>query len=128
MAELHDPTVTPSILSITTGIDAKTVAVTNLYTVPTGKRALVTEILFHVTAADTISVVPTLGVGIAAGEDDIMSSQALTGLDAINEVFRFDPEGTYVTGAAAEVIDVGIDTGATATTMTIEVILIGFLL
>ena len=128
MAELHDPKVTPSILSITTGIDAKTVATTSLYTVPTGRRAVVTEIVFHVTAANTITAVPTLGVGVAAGEVDIMPSTALTGLDVLDEVYRYSPEGTYVSNAAAAVIKLGIDTGATATTMTIEVILIGFLL
>ena len=128
MPELHNPQVTPTILSITTGIDAKVIATTNLYTVPTGRRAIVTEIVFHVSAATLITVVPTLGVGVAAGEIDIMASTVLTGLDALDEVYRFSPEGIYVSNAAAAVIKLGIDVGATATTMTLRVVLIGFLI
>ena len=45
------------VLSTTTGIDAKTIATTNLYTVPTGKTAVVTEAVIRVTAADTVTVV-----------------------------------------------------------------------
>ena len=128
MAEIHNPRVAPTILSITTGIDLKTVATTNLYTVPTGRRGVVTGIIIHVTAADTFTVAPTLGVGVAAGEVDIMPSTALVGLTVLDGLYRYSPEGYYVSVAAAGVIKLGIDTGATATTATGEVTLIGFLL
>lgn len=128
MAEKHNPSVAPSILSITTGIDLKSVATTNLYTVPTGKRCVVTGIIIHVTTADTFTVAPTLGVGVAAGEADIMPSTLLTGLTILDGLFRYSPEGYYVSVAAAGVIKLGVDTGATATTATGEVTLIGFLL
>jgi hypothetical protein len=116
-----------ALLSSTTAINAKTVATTNLYTVPAGKTAIITGVIFHCTAADTVTVVPTLGVGVAAGEIDIMPSTSLTGFDALNELYRYSPEGTYVSVAAGGVIKVGIDTGATATTMTISAYLMGFL-
>lgn len=122
------PTVAPVILSTTTGIDAKTVATTNLYTVPAGKSAIITSAVIHVTVADTITVVPTLGIGIAAGEDDIIAPVALTGLDATTKFWRFSVEGITKVGAATEVIKLGIDVGATATTMTIAVDLIGYLI
>jgi hypothetical protein len=118
----------PTILSQTTGINAKTTGTTTLYTVPTGKRAYVTSILFHCTTATSFTVEPTLGVGVAAGEADIMPSTALTGFTALDKVYRYSPEGTYVSNAASDVIKLGIDTGATATTATIEVFLIGFLI
>ena len=117
----------PSILSTTTGIDAKVVATINLYTVPAGKSTIVTSVIIRVTTADTITAVPALGIGIAAGEDDIIASTTLTGLDATTKYWKFDVEGTAKVGAAAEVIKLGIDTGATATTMTIAVDLIGYL-
>ena len=123
-----DLTTVPSILSKTTGIDAKVVATTNLYTVPAGKTTIVTSAVIRVTAADTITVAPTLGIGIAAGEDDIIASTLLTGLDAVTKLWRFDVEGIAVIGAAAEIIKLGIDVGATATTMTISIDLIGYLL
>jgi hypothetical protein len=126
--QVNGVSIGPCILSTTTGIDAKIVATTNLYTVPVGKTAVITSAVIRVTVADTITVVPTVGIGIAAGETDIFASTALTGLDATTKVFRFDAIGTYVAGAAGNVIKLGIDTGATATTMTISVDLIGYLL
>jgi len=117
-----------NILSTTTGINAKTVATTNLYTVPAGKTAIITGVIIRCTVATAVTVVPTLGVGIAAGEADIMPSTALTGLDLTTEFYRYSVEGVVVTGAAAAVIKLGIDTGATATTMTIAVDLIGYLI
>jgi hypothetical protein len=67
-------------------------------------------------------------MGIAAGEDDIFASTYLIGLTATTKVYKFNLAGTYVAGAAAEVIKLGIDTGATATTMTIAIDLLGYLL
>ena len=119
---------TPSILSQTTGIDAKSTGTTTLFTVPTGYRGYITEIVFRATTVTAFGgTVPTLGVGVAAGEADIMPSTALTGFDATNEIYRFSCEGTYVSVAAGSAIKLGIDTGATGTTFTIEVYLIGFL-
>lgn len=116
-----------ALLSTTASINAKTVATTNLYTVPAGKKAIITDIILHVTAADTVTVVPTLGVGVAAGEIDIMPSTSLTGFDALNELYKYSCTGTYVSVAAGGIIKLGVDTGATATTMTISVYLMGFL-
>lgn len=129
MSELHNPQVTPSILSVTTGINAKSIATTNLYTVPTGKTAIVTEILFFASTVTAFGgTVPTLGVGVAAGEVDIMASTALTGFDTTGEIYRFSCEGTYVSNAAASVVKLGIDAGATGTTFTITAVLIGILI
>lgn len=128
MAEKHNPSVSPTILSITTGIDLKSVATTNLYTVPTGRRAVVTEVVFRTTVATSFTVTCTAGVGVAANEEDIMASTVLTGLNVLNQLYRFSCEGAYVSVAAAGVIKLGVDVGATATTATGEVTLIGFLL
>jgi hypothetical protein len=107
-------------------IDAKVAAVTPLFTVPTGKKLVITEINVRVIAADTVTVSPTLGVGIAAGEDDIMPSTLLSNLDVLDEVFKYETEGTFKIGKPADVVKLGIDTGATAITMTIGVDLLGY--
>src|SRR5688500_13192072 len=108
--EKHSAFGVPSILSQTTGIDAKSTGTTTLFTVPTGKRAYITGIVFRATTVTAFGgTVPTLGVGVAAGEDDIMPSTALTNFDAANELYRYSCEGTYVSNAAASVIKLGID-------------------
>lgn len=117
-----------NLLSTTTGINAKTTGTTVLYTVPFTKSARVSQAVVRVTTADTITGVPTLGVGIAAGEDDIFFPAALTGLNATTKIFVFTAIGTLAVGQPNDVIKLGIDTGATATTMTIAIDLIGYLI
>jgi hypothetical protein len=116
-----------TLLSSIGSIDAKTVATTNLYTVPAGKTAIVTGCIVRCTAADTVTVVPSAGVGVAAGEDDIIGSTALTGLNVAGLYYGFSIDGVATSVAAAGVIKLGIDVGATATTMTIAVDLFGYL-
>jgi hypothetical protein len=110
-----------------TEIDAKIATTTNLFTVPADKVAIITGAVIRCREEDTITVVPTLGIGIAAGEDDIISSTPMTGLDTVTEFYRFSVEGVAVRGTADDVIKLGIDVGATATSMTIDVALFGYL-
>jgi hypothetical protein len=121
------PTVAISLLSTTPNIDAKVVATTDLYTAPAGKSAVITSTIVRVTTANNITVVPTLGIGVAAGEDDIIGSGDTTGLDAITKMWRSDVEGTARIIAPGETVKLGIDGGATATAMIISVDLVGYL-
>ncbi len=122
--------VTPgaTLLSTTTSINAKNTGTTNLYTVPSGRTAIITKAIVIPTAASSITQGPTLGIGVAAGEDDIFSSTQLTGVTTTSKVYAFDAIGTYVSAAATEVIKVGIDTVAAGTSMTISIYLFGYLI
>lgn len=116
------------LLSTTTSINAKTTGTTNLYTVPSGKTAIITRVVIVPTAASSITQGPSLGVGIAAGEDDIFASVQLTGVTSTSKVYAFDAIGTYAAAAATNVIKLGIDTAAAGTSMTISVYLFGYLI
>lgn len=116
------------ILSSTTGIDAKSVATTNLYTVPTGKTAIITGATIRCTAASAITVGPTLGMGVAAGEDDIFASAAITALTTTAKIFGFASMGMSVSAAAATIIKLGIDVASTGTSQTVAVDLFGYLI
>jgi len=115
------------ILSITAGVDATSTGVTNLYTVPSGIQVIITHVAYRVTAAASVTVAPDIGVGIAAGEDDIIFPEALTGISAVGDVFISVNDGKSVFGDSSDAIDMGIDVAATATTLTLEVNLIGFI-
>jgi len=121
-------TVGGTLLSATTGINAKTVATTTLYTVPSGKTAVITKAIIVPTAVSSITQGPVAGIGIAAGEDDIFASTQLTGLTATTKAYAFDAIGTYTLAAATEVIKLGIDTAASGTSMTVSVYLFGYLI
>ena len=114
-------------LARVTGIDGTAIATTTLYTVPTGKSVIVTRVVVRCTAATTPAAGPTFGVGIAAGEDDIVASAAhaaFINTDTFVIVFPKDPA---VVATAAQVIKLGIDTGSTNAAMTLAVDIQGYL-
>jgi len=115
------------ILSTTGGINPRVTGTTTLYTVPAAKTAIVTSVRYRLTAAAGLTGNMNAGVGVAAGEDDIMSGTNLIGFNTTAEVYGFSVSGNYVTAAAAAVIKVGIDTAFTAGTGTLAVDLIGYL-
>lgn len=109
-----------------TGIDAKSVGTTNLYTVPTGKTLLVTHVIVRCSAATSITDAATAGVGVAGGEDDIFSSRKMTNLHTTGGVWVFSAVDRIVPVAAASTVKFGIDTGATGTSQTLVVDLVGY--
>jgi hypothetical protein len=115
------------VLSTVTGIDATTVAEHNLYTVQPGTNVMVTEVLVVVTAASAVTTPATVGVGIAGGADDIVSSQELVALTTANTYYSLDVNALATTGTGTDIIKFGIDTAAagTAHSQTFTVILIG---
>lgn len=120
--------VSTNILSTINNINAKTTGTTDLYTVPINKIAIITGAIIRITSANTITNAPTLGIGRNITQDDMFASITLTGLNIITNVYIFTGIGVLATAAAGEIIKLGIDTGATATTMIISVDLIGYIL
>lgn len=117
------------ILSTTTGINGKTVTTTALYTVPTGRTAVITQAVARLTAIDTFALTGTAGIGVASGEIDIFPSTAMTGLSAVGKSFNFlNNLLTNVVATSGQVIKVGITVGFTATSATLAIDLIGYLL
>jgi CDP-diglyceride synthetase len=115
-----------TLLNTVSGIDATATATTNLYTVPGGQTVVVTKVVLRVTAIDTLTVDPVGGVGIAAGEQDIFFPQTITGLTAIGDTWTFDAAAQAVDASAAEIIKLGLDTLATATTLTLAADIFGY--
>lgn len=120
------------ILSTVTGIDAKTTGTTTLYT-PSGNSVVPISFIFRVTSASGVTVNPTLGVGVNGAADDLMPSDILSfvlttagqfGTYYINSSFSF-PTAIVPSGTA---IKLGIDTGATATSLILTIDVIGYLI
>lgn len=116
------------ILASVTGINGKSVATTNLLTVPSGSQAVITHVRIRLSTGTAVTGVPTVGVGIAAGEDDIMPATALTGLDTGGESWAFAPSGVQPYAGPGAVIKLGVDVAAVGTTYTMAVEVLGYLL
>ena len=114
-----------------TGIDAKTVAVTSLYTVPTGKTFIPDHIVIRVTAftvgAKGVQAVASFG-GNSATYDDFLNTITYT-IAAVNVFIRDSVEDSaVVTQAAGDVFSISIETGSDATIETWAVDVFGYLL
>lgn len=114
-------------LSVTTGIDGKSVANTAVYSVPAGKSCVVTAAVIRCTAASAITVGPSVGVGSAAGTSNIFSSTALAALIDTTGVFGFQLIGMSVIVAASGTVYLNLGTAATGTSQSLAIDLIGYL-
>lgn len=116
---------TPQVLATITGINAKATGTTALYTVPTGKTLIVTGVYVLTTAATAITIGPSADVGVTAG--DIYANTAMTALTTTGKVFQYVTGGVYSSSAATNVVNFNINTGATGTSQTLTVNLVGYL-
>jgi hypothetical protein len=117
-------------LATVKGIDGTVVGVTNLFTVPTGTKAIITDAVFRLTVVEGFSSPPLIGIGIAEGEDDIFNScwiNVSTVGQFTSMLIEWGLKSGTVIGEAGQVIKLGIDTAAIATTYIFDVDLIGYL-
>lgn len=120
-----------TLASTTTGIDAKTVATTELYSVPAGKTFIPMFVVIRVTSftvgAKAVQVIASFG-GNSATYDDWLNSVTYT--VANQDYFLIDrpADATEVTvQAAGDSFRISIETGSDATTETWAVDLFGYL-
>jgi hypothetical protein len=114
------------VLGSITNFDLTQTGVFNLYTTPSYKLGFTLGIFCQATAADTVTVVPQISVGIASGETDIFAQESLINFDTVGDVWSnwlvFSKSRNSL---ATEVIKINV-TGATATTLLANIYLIGF--
>jgi len=116
------------ILSSTTGINGKTVTNTNLYTVPSGRTAIITGYVVRCSAASSITVGASAGIGNSGGTNNIVASQAMTALLTTSDLYVWNIQGGSKTVAAGSSVFFNLGTAATGTSQTLIVELIGYLL
>lgn len=117
-------------LATITGIDAKAVAITTLYTVPAGKSLVVTDVVIRCTAftvgAKTIQAVASFG-GNSPTYDDYLNSVTYTIAAAARAIRDTVLDAAYPIYAAASTFRLSIETGSDATTETWAVDVFGYL-
>lgn len=117
-------------LATVTGIDAKAIATTVLYTVPAGKTFIPDHIVIRVTAftvgAKGVQAVASFG-GNSATYDDYLNTITYT-VAAVDVWIRDSVEdAATVVQAAADSFRISIETGSDATTETWAVDVFGYL-
>lgn len=115
-------------LATITGINSKSTGATALYTVPTGKTAIITEAFVRCTAASAITVGASASIGQnSTAFDDFVGITILTALLATTDAFPLRATAKFVQAAAAAVVNIKITTAATGTSQTLAVDLYGYL-
>jgi len=120
-------------LATVTGIDAKTVAATTLYTVPAGKQCVLTDAFLRCTEATAITIVAGGSIGANATDyNDFIGNYILGSNTSVNQVSSvingMGMNNTSVVYQAGDIIKLNITTGATGTSQTIAVDLFGYLI
>lgn len=116
------------ILSSTVGINAKSTGQTTLYTVPAGKTAIITQAVVRCTAASSITNGPTASIGFTStAYSDIYMPENMLALTGTTSIFGYSTVGMSASAVAATAIKFNITSGASGTSQTLSVDLIGYL-
>lgn len=117
--------IAPRLLSRTTGIDGNAVAATTIFTVPTGRTAVITEVVVRTTTVTGLLTNPTYNVkGAAAGDIVAARAGAFTAAGQCTVCATVDPQ---TEAPATQAIALDITVAGTGTTLTLAVDLIGYL-
>lgn len=117
-----------TVLATVDGVNMKTVATGALFTVPVGYKAVITSARIRPSVITALVSVATIGIGIAAGEIDIINAGATIGLDAATKCSSLAPLTVSRVGVAGDIIKYGVTIGAVGTTYTASIDLIGYLI
>ncbi len=115
-------------LASVSGINAKTVANTTLYTPAAGKTCVVTCVVIRPTLATAITNGPTIGIGTNATPSNIFASTALTALTSTSVAFNFNAPGILTLSTNTAPALLGVNAAATGTAMTISADVWGYIL
>ena len=121
---------TVALISTTTGIDAKSVATTDLFTVPTGKSLIVDHVVIRVTAftdgGKGTQAVASFGSN-SATYDNYLNTVTYTVANQDYYIRDSVEDAEVPIHAAASVFKISVETGSDATTETWAVDVFGYL-
>ncbi len=117
-------------LATVTGIDAKAVAITSLYTVPAGFSLVVDHVVVRCTAFTVgtkgVQTVASFG-GNSATWDDYLNTQTYTVAAVSTKIKDTVLDSATPIYAAASILKISVETGSDATTETWAVDVWGYL-
>lgn len=117
-----------SILSTTSAIDMTSTATIPLYTVPTGKIAVINGLVFRSTLGSATTNAE-VSVGINPSTTNIFDAQELVEFKNTDDIWSlWSDKSTTVIAQASEQVDLDVITAATGGTLDVDAYLIGFLI
>ena len=121
--------ITVHALGTVAGIDLTASGVTTVFTAPADKTVLIFGVLLEATAADIVTIVPSISLGLNPSTTDVFAIEPLVTFDTVGELFSIWPSiNKAVTIADGGVLDLDVAVAATATTLTATARVIGIIL
>lgn len=120
-----------TILATVTGVNLKNTGQTLLYLAPLGHSVVITDIKVYATVATAVVVVPSVRVGKAPSYNEWCGITPLTGLNTAGDFVSLDRLASVQAQEAFLFIDqvlIDVTTGATATTLTGNIYVEGYLI
>lgn len=116
------------VLSSRNSVDMTITQISSLFLVPTGKTVIILGVLIEAATANSVTVVPTISLGIAGGENDIFPAESLVDFDTVGDTWsNWLVFSNARAGTAGQEIKMNI-TGGTATFLVANIHLMGFLI
>ena len=116
-----------NLVTTTTSIDLTSAGTTTIFSAT--QKTFIMGVIVRVTAADTVTGVPSASVGIDPQTDNVFSDENMVSLDQINDTYNFwNNLNTGNVISSAENLILSINTAATATTLIATVYVIGVFL
>ena len=116
-------------IALISGVNLAASGQTLLFTVPSGKKCVVTDVRLEVVSATAVISVASMRVGKASNYDEWMPITALTGLDAPGEFVSLETSANLMVRkafASGDAIKMDVTTAAVATALTADVHVFGY--
>lgn len=116
-------------LALVPGINLASTGQTTLFTVPSGKKCVITDVRPEVATSNAVISVASIRVGKASNYNEWLPITALTGLDAVGETVGLDSSASLLvhqTFNSGDVIKVDVTTAAVATALTANFHVFGY--
>ena len=118
-----------AVLAVFEDLDLTAAAASTVYTVPTGKIALIFGCLVRIKSSDTVTGDASASLGINPSTTDLFAEESMVAVQDVSDVWSFwkDTSGGLVANSGDDV-DLDVTVAATATTLTCDVFVIGLLI
>jgi len=117
------------VLKVIENIDLKAVGQTDLFTGINGKSLDILDIRLIVTEIDGLLVAPTIKIGKSPNFDEWASAISLNGLNSVGKsisLAELNPAAIRSCFSSGETIKLDVSIGATASTLKVKAVIIGY--
>ncbi len=116
-------------LALIKGVNILATGQTTLFSVPSGKNCVVTDVRMEVASANTVISVASVRVGKASNYNEWLPITSLVGLDVVGEFVSLSGAANLVVRqifSGNDVVKLDVTTAAVATALTVNIHVFGY--